>query len=125
MSIQQLKELFGNQEAVLELVQLEGGELALRNAGSEKEPLVKIQFSDELKAILGEQTPIVAQHMIQAALFGLLEKQVNEWQAEVVDEQPKFLSKKSVLLSTLFVCINDVWTDAQVRFDLKYDGSYS
>ncbi|EPP9222313.1 hypothetical protein PZ890_003807, partial [Acinetobacter baumannii] len=26
----------------------------------------------------GEQTPIVAQHMIQAALFGLLEKQVNE-----------------------------------------------
>lgn len=72
--------------------QLEGGELALRNAGSEKEPLVKIQFSDELKAILGEQTPIVAQHMIQAALFGLLEKQVNEWQAEVVDEQPKFLS---------------------------------
>ncbi|MQY89081.1 hypothetical protein F4T75_11370, partial [Acinetobacter baumannii] len=42
--------------------------------------------------ILGEQTPIVAQHMIQAALFGLLEKQVNEWQAEVVDEQPKFLS---------------------------------
>ena len=63
MSIQQLKELFGNQEAVL-----------------------------ELKAILGEQTPIVAQHMIQAALFGLLEKQVNEWQAEVVDEQPKFLS---------------------------------
>ncbi|EOZ9167525.1 hypothetical protein ACQYAR_003990, partial [Acinetobacter baumannii] len=44
------------------------------------------------KAILGEQTPIVAQHMIQAALFGLLEKQVNEWQAEVVDEQPKFLS---------------------------------
>lgn len=24
-----------------------------------------------------------------------------------------------------FVCINDVWTDAQVRFDLKYDGSYS
>ncbi|MDV7704768.1 hypothetical protein [Acinetobacter pittii] len=88
MSIQQLKELFGNQEAVLELVQL----LALRNAGSENEPLVKIQFSDEVKAILGEQTPVVAQHMIQAALFGLLEKQVNEWQAEVLDEQPKFLS---------------------------------
>jgi hypothetical protein len=27
MSMQQLKELFGNQEAILELVQLEGGEL--------------------------------------------------------------------------------------------------
>lgn len=73
MSIQQLKELFGNQEAILELVQLEGGELALRNAGSNQEPLVKIQFNDEVKALLGDQTALVAQHMIQAALFGLLE----------------------------------------------------
>jgi len=92
MSIQQLKELFGNQEAILELVQLEGGELALRNADSEQEPLVKIQFSDEVKALLGDQTALVAQHMIQAALFGLLEKQVNQWHAEVVDEQPEFMS---------------------------------
>lgn len=92
MSIEQLKELFGNQEAILELVQLEGGELALRNAGSEKEPLVKIQFNDDVKAILGDQTAVVAQHMIQAALFGLLEKQVNQWHAEIVDEQPQFMS---------------------------------
>ncbi|WP_130804166.1 hypothetical protein [Acinetobacter ihumii] len=92
MSIQQLKELFGSQEAILELVQLEGGELALRNADSEQEPLVRIQFNDEVKAILGDQTPMVAQHMIQAALFGLLEKQMNQWQAEVVDEQPQHLS---------------------------------
>lgn len=92
MSIQQLKELFGSQEDILELVQLEGGELALRNADSEQEPLVKIQFNDEVKALLGDQTPMVAQHMIQAALFGLLEKQMNQWQAEVVDEQPQHLS---------------------------------
>ena len=92
MSIEQLKELFGNQEAILELVQLESGELALRNAGSEKEPLVTIQFNEEVKALLGEETPVVAQHMIQAALFSLLEKQVNEWQAEVVDEKPQFMS---------------------------------
>ncbi|MFW1810303.1 hypothetical protein ACG9HX_02910 [Acinetobacter ursingii] len=92
MSIQQLKELFGSQEAILELVQLEGGELALRNADSEQEPLVKIQFNDEVKALLGDQTPMVAQHMIQAALFGLLEKQMNQWQAQVVDEQPQHLS---------------------------------
>jgi len=92
MSIEQLKELFGNQEAVLELVQLEGGELALRNAGSEQEPLVTIQFNEEVKAILGDQTPVIAQQMIQAALYGLLEKQVSEWQAEVVDEKPQFMS---------------------------------
>ena len=92
MSIEQLKELFGSQEAILELVQLENGELALRNSASEKAPLVTIQFSDEIKALLGDQTPVIAQHMIQAALFALMEKQANEWDAEVVDEQPTLLS---------------------------------
>lgn len=92
MSIEHLKELFGSQEAILELVQLEGGELALRNADSEKEPLVKIQFNDQVKALLGDQTQVIAQHMMQAALFAMMEKQVNEWQAEVMDEQPKYLS---------------------------------
>ena len=92
MSIEQLKELFGNQEAILELVQLEGGVLALRNAGSEKEPLVTIQFNEELRNILGDQMSVIAQQMIQAALFGLLEKQVDEWHAEVVDEKPKYMS---------------------------------
>ena len=92
MSIEQLKEFFGNQEAILELVQLEGGELALRNAGSESAPLVTIQFNEELKALLGDQTTVVAQQMVQAALYGLLEKQVGEWQAEVVDEKPQFFS---------------------------------
>lgn len=92
MSIEQLKELFGNQEAILELVQLEGSELALRNAGSEKEPLVTIQFNEELRNILGDQMSVIAQQMIQAALFGLLEKQVDEWHAEVVDEKPKYMS---------------------------------
>ena len=92
MSLDQLKALFGNQEAILELVQLEGGELALRNAGSEEEPLVKIQFNPELQNILGDHTNVIAQQMIQAALLGIFEKQVSEWQAAVVDEQPKFLS---------------------------------
>lgn len=92
MSIEQLKKLFGNQDAMLELVQLEGGELALRNVDSEQDPLLKIEFNAELKRILGEHTSVIAQHMIQAALFGMLEKQVNEWQAEVLDEKPAFLS---------------------------------
>ena len=92
MSIEQLKELFGSQEAILELVQLEGGELALRNAGSEN-PLVKIQFNDEVRALLGDQIPVVAQHMIQAALFALMEKQGNVFdETAVVDEKPKYLS---------------------------------
>lgn len=92
MSIQQLKELFGSQEAVLELVQLENGELALRNAGSENAPLVTIQFNDEVKKLLGENTPVVAQNMIQAALEGLLEKEMNELQAQIFDQQPRHFS---------------------------------
>ena len=92
MSIEQLKALFGTHEAILELVQLEGGELALRNADSEKEPLVTIQFNDDIKALLGDQMPVIAQHMVQAALYALLEKQSNEWDAEVVDDQPQYLS---------------------------------
>lgn len=92
MSIEQLKELFGNQEAILELVQLEGGELALRNAGSEQEPLMTIQFNDEVKALIGDQTPVIAQHMIQAALLVLMEKQADEWHSTVLDDQPKYMS---------------------------------
>ncbi len=92
MSIEQLKALFGTHEAILELVQLEGGELALRNADSEKEPLVTIQFNDDIKALLGDQMPVIAQHMVQAALYALLEKQSNEWDAEVVDDKPQYLS---------------------------------
>ena len=92
MSIEQLKQLFGNQEAILELVQLESGELALRNAGSEEKPLVTIQFNDEVKALLGDQTAVIAQSMIQAALFGLLEQQMNEMQAQMVDEKPQYMS---------------------------------
>ena len=92
MSIERLKELFGNHEAILELVQLESGELALRNADSDQAPLVTIQFNEEVRALLGDQTPMVAQHMIQAALFGLLEKQISEWQAHIVDEKPQHFS---------------------------------
>ena len=92
MSIEQLKELFGNQDAILELVQLDSGELALRNAGSHTQPLLTIQFNDEVKQLLGDQVPVIAQHMIQAALYGLLEKEVNEMQAEALDEKPQYLS---------------------------------
>ncbi len=92
MSIERLKELFGAQEAILELVQLEGGELALRNADSTQAPLVTIQFNAEVREILGDQTAMVAQQMVQAALLGLLEHQIDELQAHVVDETPKHFS---------------------------------
>lgn len=92
MSVEQLKELLGTQETVLELVQLEDGVLALRAMGSEQTPLVKIEFNEEVRKLLGENTGLVAQHMIQAAIFGVMEQQANKWQAHVVDQKPQFYS---------------------------------
>ena len=92
MSIEDLKELLGGQDEVLELVQLEDGALALRGSGSEEKPLVKIEFNDDIRKILGDSTGIVAQHMIQAAIFGVMEHQSGKWHAQVVDQKPQYLS---------------------------------
>lgn len=92
MSVEELKELLGTQETVLELVQLEDGVLALRAAGSEQQPLVKIEFNDEVRKLLGENTGAIAQHMIQAAIFGVMEQQSNKWHASVIDQKPQYFS---------------------------------
>ena len=92
MSIEELKELLGTQETVLELVQLEDGALALRSANTDKEPLVKIEFNEDVRKILGETTGLVAQHMIQAAIFGVMEHQAAKLQAQIVDHKPQFYS---------------------------------
>lgn len=92
MSVEGFKSLFGgSQETVLELVQLEDGALALRTMGSQQ-PLVKIEFNDEVRTLLGEQIGLVAQHMIQAAIFGVMEQQMGKWHAQVVDQKPQFYS---------------------------------
>ena len=92
MSVEDLKDLLGSQEAVLELVQLDDGVLALRATGSEQAPLVKIEFNEDVRKILGETTGLVAQHMIQAAIMGVMEHQSGKWHAEVVDQKPQYLS---------------------------------
>ncbi len=92
MSVEELKELLGTQETVLELVQLEDGALALRTANSDEEPLVRIEFNEDVRKLLGENTGAIAQHMIQAAIFGVMEQQANKWHANVVDQKPQFYS---------------------------------
>lgn len=92
MSIEKLKELLGTQETVLELVQLDDGTLVLRVSESEKAPLVRIEFNDELRHLLGEQMPVIAQNMIQTAIVGVMEQQVDKWHAEVLDQKPQFYS---------------------------------
>lgn len=91
-SVDKIKELLSATEMVLELVQLPTGELALRAAGDEKEPLVTIKFSDKVQSVLGENAPVLGQHMIQSALYTLMEQQAARWHAQVMDEEPAHFS---------------------------------
>ena len=83
----------------LELVQLDGGEVVLRpamQADGESEqpsdPLVSIQFSDELQSALGEDMRRLGQQMINAAIHHVMQKQLARWHANVLDEEPAHYS---------------------------------
>jgi len=52
---------------VLEIRQLHNGDVVLREADTESEPLLKIRFSSELRDMLGEDLVGVAEVMIDAA----------------------------------------------------------
>lgn len=85
------------KETMLELVQLDGGEIVLRPVPSEddnadEEPLVSIQFSDKIKELLGDDVHGIGQHMIHSALQLLMHQQIANWHAHVVDEEPKHYS---------------------------------
>lgn len=89
MSISKLKQLFGSEEVMLELIEAETGELILRNGRHEQaKELVKITFHSDVREALDGEMHMVAQHMVQAVLFNLLEKQLGEWHANIVDEPP-------------------------------------
>lgn len=92
MQFEELKGLFGSEEAVLELVQLEDGALALRIANSEQAPLVRIDFREDLRKILGDDMGVIAQSMIHAAVFGVMEQQARRWHANVVETSPEVYS---------------------------------
>ena len=93
MSVEELQKLLGTQEeTVLELVQLDDGALALRASGSDQSPLVRIEFNDDVRKLLGENAGTVAQHMVQAAIYGVMEQQMNKWHANVVDQKPQHYS---------------------------------
>ena len=82
MSVEELQKLLGTQEeTVLELVQLDDGALALRASGSDQSPLVRIEFNDDVR-----------KHMVQAAIYGVMEQQMNKWHANVVDQKPQHYS---------------------------------
>lgn len=91
-SIKKARSTGVTQEALLELVQLEGGEIVLRPVNSTEEPLVSIRFAQQVQDAMGEQLPLVGQQMIQAAVHAYIEQQAARWHANVVDEEPTHYS---------------------------------
>ncbi len=56
-------------EMVLEIIELEDGELAIRDADSDStEPMIKVNFSEELKDKLSDQYFDVARVMLTAGI---------------------------------------------------------
>lgn len=55
-------------EMVLEIVELENGELAIRSAESDSEPMIKVNFSDDLRDKLSDQYLDVARVMLTAGI---------------------------------------------------------
>lgn len=52
----------------LEIVQLANGEIVLRRADEDGDPLISISFSDESKSYIGEAGVDIAKAMIQAGI---------------------------------------------------------
>lgn len=52
-----------------EVVQLDNGDFALQSRGDSSKHLIKISFSEEAKAFLGEEDVAVARAMIKAAIL--------------------------------------------------------
>lgn len=77
-----------SKEMLLELVQLDDGNLVLRPTAGDGEALVSIQFSDQVQETLGDQLHGVGQQMVHAALQLIMEQQAARWHAQVLDEEP-------------------------------------
>lgn len=75
------------QETVLELVENEKGAMVLREVG-QTDALVSIEFSKQVKDMLGVDMRVVGQAMIQAAIASVVQRQANFWHANVFDEEP-------------------------------------
>ena len=80
------------KETMLELVELEGGKLVLRDVNEKQEPLVTIDFADKIYEILGKDAQLIGQHMIHAAVQVIMHKQMSQWHAQVYDEEPEHYS---------------------------------
>jgi len=76
-----------NLETLLEIIELENGDLAIRRADEEGEPLIVVAFSDELRETLEEKCVDVGRLMLTAGIQMVAETGHNLSSGEVVSEQ--------------------------------------
>lgn len=76
-----------NLETLLEIIELENGDLAIRRADEEGEPLIVVAFSDELRETLEEKCVDVGRLMLTAGIQMVAETGHNLSGGEVVSEQ--------------------------------------
>lgn len=84
------------EHSVLEIVELDNGEVVLQQVGSNGKPLLNIRFSDESRAYLeafGNLKMLVARAMIQAGVQAFSEYM--QEQAETSDVDPDADTEKS------------------------------
>ena len=78
--------------ALLEIVELASGEIALRRPEDTNNPLVAIRFSAESIEYLGEARHLIAKAMIEAGLEAVHDLREQELDAEVdeIDDHDEF-----------------------------------
>ena len=59
---------------ILEITQLNNGDIVLRDTLEDSEPILRICFSDEVRDMLGDELAAVAEAMIDAAAEFLVEE---------------------------------------------------
>lgn len=67
---------------------MDDGKLILRESRNRDEVLVSIDFSQKVKDMLGEDTQYIGEHMIQAAMMAVMNRQMSHYHAYVYDEEP-------------------------------------
>ncbi|MEM7359591.1 MAG: hypothetical protein AAF431_10885 [Pseudomonadota bacterium] len=63
-------------EPVIELIQLENGDIALRHSDAPDEPLLTITFSDQVRNFLQSDQMVVAHAMVEAGMNSYRDVQI-------------------------------------------------
>ena len=75
-------------ETVLEIIELEDGDLAIRHANSDAEPMIKVNFSEALRDQLDEHYLEVARVMLTAGIQMAAESGLDLTEQDEPEQEP-------------------------------------